>query len=570
MRTLPRAALAAVCAFLFLFSVKNSIAETAHQTVVTRVSVASGYWSSPSTWSGGLVPAAGNDVVISSGTTVTLMHDGNIGSGKVTIENGAIFDLAGDTLVAGLLVANDGSEVRQRSSSPQPRTDVQAYQLAPNSTFTYYGNPTVLSGSHPTYGNLNFQIEGADPFSVYADLVIDGKFTLDLSNNREMRLRKSFAYSFGSIEIKRGKLTLNSTSGTPAVTVNVGGDILIDALGTLSGTTNTGNVTLNLGGDLINNGTFQQDNGNGAGIFTVNLKGTAEQHISGLNPIAFEDLTVNNSAGVVLDRDVSVEKALTLTSGRINAENFALLAGPNSTITGAGENSYFEGSVTKEFSSNSSFIFPVGTDSGYSPVSVTITALATNPSKLTVAAFNGSGPGVDAANSVTRFWNVIEEGDLTASLTFSYRDADVLTPATEANYSLVKKEGNAMPVVVCTGNGCIDAAANTATASGIKDFSRWAIGLPVAPSSAEALVAGRVLNAEAQAVKGAFLTAVGSDGRVRYAVTNQFGYYRFPGLAAGETYTISIRSKQYVFAPSTRTITLNDAESHLDFVAEER
>jgi len=570
MRILPRAASAAVCAFLFLFTVNNSIAQPVHRPNATRTSVSSGNWNVAATWAGGIVPSGNDSVVIASGTTVTMFGDVNAGSGTLTVQSGAVLDLRDNLCKAGVFAALDGSEVRQAGSRIfSAISETPTIQLAPNSTYVFYGTNNNLGGAHPIYGNLRFSTSAAsNPGTIQTALTVIGTFILDVSNSRELRQMSTINNSFGVLLISRGTFVLNH-SGSGNAILNVAHDLLISpGTGALRGTNQGGHATLNLGGNLINNGTFQQDDGSSSGIFTVDLNGTAEQHISGLNAIAFENLTVNNATGVVLDRDVSVDKTLTLTLGRVKTGDFTLLTGSGSTIAGAGENSYVEGYIAKEFSSNGSFAFPVGTNSGYSPVTATITALPTNPSKLSVAAFNGAGPGVDAANSVTRFWNIIEEGDLTANLTFSYRDEDVTTPASEANYSLVKKDGNALPVVVCTGAGCINAAANTASAGGVTGFSRWAIGAAVAPSSADAAVAGRVLDADARAVRGAFLTAVGTDGRVRYAVTNQFGHYSFRSLSAGETYTISVRSKQYTFAPSTRVITLNDAETDLDFIAE--
>lgn len=568
MRILPRAASAAVCAFLFLFTVNNSIAQPVHRpNAITCTSIASADWQLPTTWDTGVVPGVGDNVIIATGTMVTMPSDTTIGGGIVTVRSGAILDLKSASLTASKLIAENGSEVIQRLGN-SPRSTILTYQLASDSTYSFIGNTTTLSDTQPIYGNLRIKPSASSNGMVATALTVLGNFIVDYPSGSELRLQSGQSYSFGGLIVQKGVLVLNRLSGSPVAMLHVAGNLEIQSAGTLRGTISSGHATLNLGGDLINNGTFQQDNGNGSGIFTVNLNGTAEQHISGLNAISFENLTINNSAGVVLDRDVAVDKTLTLTLGRVKAGDFTLLTGSGSTIAGAGENSYVEGYIAKEFSSNGSFAFPVGTNSGYSPVTATITALPTNPSKLSVAAFNGAGPGVDAANSVTRFWNIIEEGDLTANLTFSYRDEDVTTPAAEANYSLVKKDGNALPVVVCTGAGCINAAANTASAGGVTGFSRWAIGTAVAPSSAEAAVAGRVLGADARAVRGAFLTAVGTDGRVRYAVTNQFGHYSFRSLSAGETYTISIRSKQYTFAPSTRVITLNDAETNLDFIAE--
>lgn len=560
MQILLRAASAAVFAFLLLFAVNSTKA-------ATRTSIASGDWSSASIWSGGFVPTGSDDVVIASGTTVSLVSNQSISAKSITVQSGAVFDLrAGEVSVTNLF-ALDGSEIQQKGTRSNPAIAVSnSFQLAPNSTYLYYGANASLNGTHPTYGNLKvITVPSGSTGTIQTALTVVGTFTLNIPPSYELRQMSNINNLFGSFVIERGIFVLNNnSSGNASLTVT--GNVDIQTLGTLRGTNNNGHGTLNLGGDLVNNGAIEQDDGSSTGTFTVNLNGAAEQHISGASAIAFENLTVNNTAGVVLDRDVTIDKVLTLTSGRVDAEDFALSLASGATVSGGGGTSYALGYVAKDLTAAGNFTFPVGTASGYSPVNVNVTSVQ-SPSKLSVAAFNGVGPGVEPANSVARFWNIIEEGDVTANLTFSYREADVTTSAAEASFSLVKKDGNSAPVVVCTGNGCIDAAANTASAAGVANFSRWAIGVSLAPSSAEASVTGRVIAADGRGTGNAFLTIVGSDGHVRYAISNQFGYFSFRGLVVGEIYTISIRSKQYEFTPSVRVITLNDAESHLDFIA---
>lgn len=562
MQILPRAASAAFCVLLLFFAF-NTI------QAATRTSIGSGAWNSPTTWLGNTIPQSGDNVTIATGTTVALNFDENLGSNaSITVQSGAVLDLQSNLLTAGQFVAVNGSLVRQSGTRTNPATQAASIQLAPNSTYEYYGTNTSLGGTHPTYGNLTVATSASTGSngSIQTSLTVLGTFTLNLDNSRELTLRSGANTSFGSLVIERGVFVVNGTSGT--ATLNINGDVtILPGTGVLRGTNSTGHAVLNIGGSLTNNGAFQQDRGSSTANFTVNLNGASAQHISGTNPIAFEHLTVNNSAGVVFDRDVQVDKTLTLTSGSIDSSDHTLSLGCTTTIANAGEARYVAGYLAKNVCATGAFTFPVGTDSGYSPVSVNVSALSTNPSTLTVGAFNGPGPGVEPANSVTRFWNVVEDGDLTADLTFAYRDADVTTPAAESSFSLVKKEGNAVPTVVCTGSGCIDAAANTASVSGVSNFSRWSIGMPLAPSSAEAMVTGRILTAEGRAIDGAFITAIGTDGRVRWAISNQFGYYSFRGLTAGEIYTLSIRSKNYTFEPSVRVVTLNDAESHLDFIA---
>ena len=51
------------------------------------------------------------------------------------------------------------------------------------------------------------------------------------------------------------------------------------------------------------------------------------------------------------------------------------------------------------------------------------------------------------------------------------------------------------------------------------------------------------------------------------ASTGSFGYFRFDGLATGQTYVVSVYSKRYSFSTPSRVITLVDNVVDADFVA---
>jgi hypothetical protein len=86
-----------------------------------------------------------------------------------------------------------------------------------------------------------------------------------------------------------------------------------------------------------------------------------------------------------------------------------------------------------------------------------------------------------------------------------------------------------------------------------------------APTSAVS-VSGRVTTSGGRGVFNARVSITDSNGNVRMALTNAFGYYRFYDVAAGGTYTIGVLSKRYTFAP--RTLQVNDNLTSVDFVAE--
>jgi hypothetical protein len=86
------------------------------------------------------------------------------------------------------------------------------------------------------------------------------------------------------------------------------------------------------------------------------------------------------------------------------------------------------------------------------------------------------------------------------------------------------------------------------------------------PTAANVPVAGRLLTGDGRGVFNAEVLLTGADGQSRTARTNQFGYFRFNEVAAGQTYAISVRHKRYAFA--AQVISIHDEAAEIVLVAE--
>jgi Carboxypeptidase regulatory-like domain len=87
------------------------------------------------------------------------------------------------------------------------------------------------------------------------------------------------------------------------------------------------------------------------------------------------------------------------------------------------------------------------------------------------------------------------------------------------------------------------------------------------PTAAESSVAGRVTTLEGRGISRARLTITDSQsGVIKYASTNQFGYYNFSGLESGHFYILNASSKQYVFNPDTQSFQLNENLEGVNFI----
>lgn len=268
--------------------------------------------------------------------------------------------------------------------------------------------------------------------------------------------------------------------------------------------------------------------------------------------------TFNARAGstFISNADLEILERLLLET-RIDMGAHTLGLGCAATVSGASESNYIMGNLEKDFCRTEAFNYPVGTMNGYSPVNVNVTGLTANPSSLLIKANQGVRAGMDASQSAQRYWTLHETGALTADVTFNYRDGDVI--GAESNYKLYRFSGSASLIP-----SILNTSANTISATGISDFSDWAIG-NLAPTAASVKVGGRVTDSFGIGLSNVRVTLTAQNGETQTALTNAFGYYHFEDVQAGQTYIFSASSKRYRFAAQVLTV-IEDFEQ-LNFIA---
>jgi hypothetical protein len=286
-----------------------------------------------------------------------------------------------------------------------------------------------------------------------------------------------------SVEIARGAtvtLTGNITNRNSSTIVNGTlvcenyylsgtGDFLLGGSGTLKIGSANGITTVDSKGNVQMTGTrtFNQ-----YANYIYN-GGTAQVTGDGL-PSSVKGLTINNSAGVTLSHNTSVNGVLNLNSGDLLTNSNTISLGTSITNLGTISNSSGKivGNFSRWISNSASILFPVGTAPlKYTPVTLNNVV---GSGTVNVSAFAGAHPNAPGANVLQMYWKLINGGITSTDLTFNYLDADVV--GDETQYELGKYDGN----WIFPSPTIIDYAANTVRINGINSFSDWTLGEPVA------------------------------------------------------------------------------------------
>lgn len=499
---------------------------------------------------GALIAGAGTTLNINNGTSVAAGTIGGATTSTVNYGQGS----AGQVV----LVGNYGNLTFSNFNKTLPAATVGiAGTFTPGS-----GTPTVTGNTI----NFNGSALQTIPVFPYNNLTLNNAAGANLGGN--VTVNGTLTLTSGALGVGTNTLILNNGAGA------TGGSITSSATGTVNYNQGTNGQSV-LNGNY-GNLTFSNFNKSlptafvgVAGVFTpgsgtpsvvgnvIVFNGTAAQAI----PVfPYAGLALNNAAGATLAGNTTVTESLTLTAG-------VLTTGAGNTLTvetggtTARTSGYVTGNLRKNYGGPGTFIFMVGTPSGYAPVDTNVTAGTGN---LTVTPVQGAMPPLGAGTSLARYWTLSGTG-ITSDIVFHYNQVDV--NGNEAAYRIHRKSGGFTVSVanLCPATPCVDTVANTGSVSGVTNFSDWTIAEQIAPTAANASVSGRVTGPDGTGVSRATVTMTDLAGQPRTAVTNAFGYYLLTDVPTGATYTFVVSAKGYRFGePVIRTI--GDDLTGLDFI----
>ncbi|MFZ4582486.1 MAG: beta strand repeat-containing protein, partial [Paludibacter sp.] len=362
-------------------------------------------WDNVSNWSGSIIPISTSDVIIpNTATRDAVIPDNATRTVKTILIESSRTVTAGDgsTLeVYGSLVDTNGTTPWNNSGTFVPNTG----------TVSFKRNNSAIAGSTQFY-NITTATDSTLNLLAGSSIAISGSFTNNGNLNGNYNGSSSVIYN-GSDQ------TIQAKSSTQYYHL------------TLSG---TGTKTLQ-SSDLIIKGDLSINASISAGTGTVIMNGNTAQSISGTTSATFNNLSINNTAGVTIGNNETVNGALTLTNGLVTTGSNILTVNCDGGITGQSETSYVNGKLAREYCSAASKIYPIGKGGIYRPLTLEYTTLSGGTSTVLAEQFESEIAGTIPSNTsyqTVRYWNLAETiGDGNGNYTLTLNGSP-FTPAATA------------------------------------------------------------------------------------------------------------------------------------------
>ncbi|MBJ6107847.1 VCBS repeat-containing protein [Hymenobacter sp. BT523] len=411
--------------------------------------------------------------------------------GTITVSGAGTAELSGATTITNGLVVQSGGTLL---TNCQPLTGPGDFTLADGATLRIcdvdglslnasagavqvYGTRTFGPNARYEYGGSAAQVTGTGLPATVADVTIANAAGVTLTNPTTT-ISGTLTLASGGLTVPEGN-ALTIGSGATAITETrvidgVGSFVLgdgavlktanlagISALGNATGAVQTTTArTFDPGASYEYNGTAAQVTGSGLRDDVRNL-------------------TINNAAGVALTHDVTVNGALSMTSGVLTTGARTIALGTAGTLSEQ-EASYVLGKVTANRT------LDPGVSESFGGLGLTLAAAAGSaaPGATLVARTTGTALlGAGTSQSILRYFDIqsaVNTG-LNVAMDFKYFDHE-LNGIPTTNLALFRSVSGAKPWMPQRGTL---AGPNLVTQTGITDFGVWTLGNSANPLPVE-------------------------------------------------------------------------------------
>ncbi|MBI5021666.1 MAG: InlB B-repeat-containing protein [Ignavibacteriales bacterium] len=486
--------------------------------------------------------------------TVTGMSSLTVNSGGTLLVKRSTFSgnysATTKTLAAGSIVSYAASTINQTVDNT---LNYSTLIIAGSMTKSLAGNLPALNSTTSSTGNINVNSGTFDLLSYTAN--------------------RGTTVAGGSVSIANGAtIKIGGINSFPInyASVNLGTNSTVEYAGTAQ--TITPLLYYNLTNSSAGSRTFPSTGTIGiSGIFTpgsssfsvsgstVSFNGSSSQLIPGFT---FNNLTIDNTSGINLSGDVTVNGVLTMTNGIISTGMNNIFLTSSGSISGAGAGKYIYGNLRKGFSTGAqTFKFEIGDAINYTPVDLSFENITTpgDISASTIASehSNISASPLSNVQSVNRYWTLANSGTVFSNYdaTFTFVPGDVDAGANTSNFYGAQYLSSSWSLP--------DVGTRTSTTTkitGLTGFGDFAIGEKktfviaaasdasgtISPSGSVIVPYGNEQSFSITANTGYHITNVIVDGNSQGAISE----FTFTNVTTAHTITAN-------FAINTYTLTVN-------------
>jgi hypothetical protein len=302
--------------------------------------------------------------------------------------------------------------------------------------------------------------------------------TLNMTNGGLLQVSGSFTLTNGTFTEGAGTIEYNA-SGNQTILGETYNDLTLSGSGTKT-----------IGGNTTVNGTFSVQGSatvaNGGHTFTygssssLTYTGSGPQSTGPEFPSSINTLTINNASGLTVNSSATINTTLTLTSGKITLGLNTLTIASGGSISGGSSSSYIVTSGTGALRRNAvgatNVVFPVGTSSSYSPVTINNAGTSDNFSVRVQSTFDNAPPS--PTKVVNLQWTITEgtAGGSNATVTLQWNTANEAGSFVRTNPLYVGHYNGSQWLQTAASFADLGGGAYSATASGFTSFSPFGIG----------------------------------------------------------------------------------------------